>query len=350
VKSSNTPLKTFSIGFDEPSFDESRYARQMADHLGTEHHEKIFSVNDMKNLIPKIFASLDEPFADASVLATYFLCSYAKENVTVALSGDGGDEIFGGYPTYYARKLAEWIPPWTYSILKYGANLLPVSDDNISFDFKAKKFTEVLEYDPDVRHQYWLGSFNYFQKQSLFSDDLKYELSGKDTVTELVKSQMQYCDTEENWERSLWQDMRFYLQDNMLVKVDRVSMMNSLEVRVPLLDHEVVEFAARIPAKFKYRNTQSKYILKQMAKHHLPNEIVYRDKKGFGVPIAKWLKKELRSKFDDLVENSELCENLFNNDYLRKLQDDHLNNRKDNRKMLWAVLVLHECMENNSIK
>ena len=350
VKSSNTPLKTFSIGFDEPSFDESRYARQMADHLGTEHHEKIFSVDDMKNLIPNIFESMDEPFADASLLPTYFLCSYAKENVTVALSGDGGDEVFGGYPTYYARKLAEQIPPWTYSILKYGANLLPVNDDNISFDFKAKKFTEALKYDPDVRHQYWLGSFNHSQKQSLFSNDVKNKLNGKDILTGLVKNQMQDCDTEDNWERSLWQDMRFYLQDNMLVKVDRASMMNSLEVRVPLLDHEVVEFSARIPAKFKYRNTQSKYILKRMAEHHLPNEIVYREKKGFGIPIAKWLKKELKTQFDDMVENSELCEHLFDSDYLLKLQDDHLNNRKDNRKLLWAVLVLHECMENTSIK
>ena len=350
VKSSNTPLKTFSIGFDEPSFDESRYARQMADHLGTEHHEKIFSVDDMKNLIPNIFESMDEPFADASLLPTYFLCSYAKEEVTVALSGDGGDEVFGGYPTYYARKLAEQIPPWTYSILKYGANLLPVNDDNISFDFKAKKFTEALKYDPDVRHQYWLGSFNHSQKQSLFSNDVKNKLNGKDILTGLVKNQMQDCDTEDNWERSLWQDMRFYLQDNMLVKVDRASMMNSLEVRVPLLDHEVVEFSARIPAKFKYRNTQSKYILKRMAEHHLPNEIVYRNKKGFGIPIAKWLKKELRTKFDDMVENSELCEHLFDNDYLLKLQDDHLNNRKDNRKLLWAVLVLHECMNNTSNK
>ena len=350
VKSSNTPLKTFSIGFDEPSFDESRYARQMADHLGTEHHEKIFSVDDMKNLIPNIFESMDEPFADASLLPTYFLCSYAKEEVTVALSGDGGDEVFGGYPTYFARKLAEWIPPWTYSILKYGANLLPVNDDNISFDFKAKKFTEALKYDPDVRHQYWLGSFNHSQKQSLFSNDVKNKLNGKDILTGLVKNQMQDCDTEDNWERSLWQDMRFYLQDNMLVKVDRASMMNSLEVRVPLLDHEVVEFSARIPAKFKYRNTQSKYILKRMAEHHLPNEIVYREKKGFGIPIAKWLKKELKTQFDDMVENSELCEHLFDSDYLLKLQDDHLNNRKDNRKLLWAVLVLHECMENTSIK
>ena len=350
VKSSNTPLKTFSIGFDEPSFDESRYARQMADHLGTEHHEKIFSVDDMKNLIPNIFESMDEPFADASLLPTYFLCSYAKEEVTVALSGDGGDEVFGGYPTYFARKLAEWIPPWTYSILKYGANLLPVNDDNISFDFKAKKFTEALKYDPDVRHQYWLGSFNHSQKQSLFSNDVKNKLNGKDILTGLVKNQMQDCDTEDNWERSLWHDMRFYLQDNMLVKVDRASMMNSLEVRVPLLDHEVVEFSARIPAKFKYRNTQSKYILKRMAEHHLPNEIVYREKKGFGIPIAKWLKKELKTQFDDMVENSELCEHLFDSDYLHKLQDDHLNNRKDNRKLLWAVLVLHECMENTSIK
>tara|TARA_B100000315_G_scaffold259742_1_gene316981 strand:+ start:2035 stop:3906 length:1872 start_codon:yes stop_codon:yes gene_type:complete len=346
--SSNRSVKTFSMGFDESSFDESYYARQVADRLETEHHEHVFSMEEMLNVIPEIFTNMDEPFADASLLPTYFLCRVAREKVTVALSGDGGDEVFAGYPTYYARKLAGWIPQWSFPILKYTANRLPVNDDNISFDFKVKKFTEALGNDPDIRHQLWLGSFNDDQKKSLFSKDVKCELNDKNMVFDLVEDHMINCDTEENWERSLWNDMRFYLQDNMLVKVDRASMMNSLEVRVPLLDHAVVEFVARMPARFKYKGTISKYLFKQLAKRYLPGEVVNRSKKGFGIPVAKWIKGDLKDKFQDLLHNSELGSDLFNQSYINHLHLDHLDNRKDNRKLLWSLFVFFYWSDNHN--
>ena len=221
-------------------------------------------------LIPDVINSMDEPFADSSILPFYLLSSITRDKVTVSLSGDGGDELFAGYPTYYARKLARWIPKCSYPILKYTANWLPMSDKNISFDFKAKKFTEGLGYDPDIRHQYWLGSFSNEQQNALFSDDIRYEFMEKNTLNNLIDNHMIICDTDNNWERSLWLDMRFYLQDNMLVKVDRSSMLNSLEVRVPFLDHNLVEYALRIPSGLKYRLNTSKYVLKKLAARFLP--------------------------------------------------------------------------------
>ena len=329
-------IKTFSIGFDEPSFDESTYAGEMASYLGTEHHSQIFTSANMIDIIPRIINSMDEPFADASFLPTYLLSSITSDNVTVALSGDGGDEVFAGYPTYFARKLVKWIPRWLYPIMKYSVNKLPVNDDNISFDFKSKKFTFGLGYNSDIRHQYWLGSFTDSQKNTLYNKDIRYELNKKNLVEDLINNHMKNCDTENNWERSLWSDMRFYLQDDMLVKVDRASMLNSLEVRIPFLDHILVEFALRIPSALKYKRKNSKYILKKLGKRYLPKNIVNRDKKGFGIPIAKWIKKDLK---DDFIETLSAHQNLFNKGYIDSLFSSHINNKMDNRKLLWSLFI-----------
>jgi len=348
-KHSNRKVKTFSIGFDEPSFDESQYARHMAEYLGTDHHELIFSTKEMIDIMPEIFNNMDEPFADASLLPTYMLSKFTRQNVTVSLSGDGGDEVFAGYPTYYARKLAEWIPSSSHKILKFISNLLPVSDANISFDFKIKKFAEGLKFNPDLRNQIWLGSFNINQKKQLFSKNVLSQLCGKDYVSGVIDEHMKECDTEDNWERSLWLDMRFYLQDTMLVKVDRTSMMTSLEARVPLLDHEVVEYVLRIPAGLKYKGGTSKYIFKQLAKRYVPANIINRPKKGFGIPISKWIKKELNQSFMDSLDSQKIKRTGFFNDVIiDQLMQTHQDNKKDNRKLLWVLYVFQNWIENKS--
>jgi len=261
--------------------------------------------------------------------------------VTVALSGDGSDEIFGGYPTYYARKLASVIPQWSYPLLRFGASCLPVNDGNISFDFKAKKLTEGLGYDPDIRHQIWLGSFNSSQKDALYNNDYRDKLKARSPVDKIISDHMKQCNTENNWERSLWMDMRYYLQDNMLVKVDRASMMNSLEVRVPFLDHTVVDFALKIPAKLKYRGKTSKYILKQLAQKHIPRNIINRPKKGFGIPIAKWIKNDLKKDMYEVLLGGDLHVDYFKTDKIQKLLKEHIENKKDNRKLLWTLFILN---------
>ncbi|SVD61485.1 uncharacterized protein METZ01_LOCUS414339, partial [marine metagenome] len=240
-------LNTFSIGFEDASFDESQYSRAVSHHLCTNHHEEIFSSDCMLDMLPLIWDMMDEPFADASFLPTYLLSKFTRQKVTVSLSGDGGDEVFAGYPTYFAHKMARWIPSWSVSSLQFCSTLLPVKFDNMSFDFKVKQFCKGLSFQNSFRHQYWLGSFDKKQKQKLYRSKFQESLTDKDILDHLINDHMLMNDTENDLEKYLYQDMRFYLQDDMLVKVDRSSMANSLEVRVPYLDHNIVEYMARVP-------------------------------------------------------------------------------------------------------
>ncbi|GAH61578.1 unnamed protein product, partial [marine sediment metagenome] len=201
------------------------------------------------------------------------LSKFTRKNVTVALSGDGGDEVFAGYPTYQAHKMARYFPKMAYGIAKGVVNWLPVSDDNITFDFKAKKFVSGIPYTPEIRNQIWLGSFEPFQKTKLFSAEVKKYLKG-DSEFDILFRSLRDCDADNYLEKVLWLDMHFYLQDNMLVKVDRTSMANSLEVRVPYLDHRLVEFACGLPANMKLNGLTTKYILKKTAKEMLPNDSI----------------------------------------------------------------------------
>ena len=264
-------VNTFSIGFKEKSFDESHYAKQVARYLGTKHHHKVFTATDAIKVMPEIMLKLDEPFADASILPTFLLSQFTRKHVKVALSGDGADELFGGYPTYYAHTLADKYSSFLpYSMLKKLGKLLPVSDNNMSFDFKVNRFVKGLRFDADLRHQVWLGSFDNYELLKLMTPQYKIGHSAYDMP--LLRNHMHHCDTEENWERALWQDMRFYLQDNMLVKIDRAAMFNSLEVRVPFLDKRLSQYVMHLPANLKYRGKISKYILKKLAKEYLPEE------------------------------------------------------------------------------
>ena len=343
TKNSLEKVKTFSIGFKEKSFDESNYARIVANHLHTQHFEKIYTPRDLIGGMEHIVKQLDEPFADASILPTYLLSQFARQEVTVALSGDGSDEIFGGYPTYFAHKVANILPPFLRKILEPLANMLPVSDENISLDFKIKKFISGLKYDKYIRHQIWLGSFDIIQKMKLFSNESKQVLGDKVNNFDIIQKYMQSCNTEKNWEQVLWLDMRFYLQDNMLVKADRASMMNSLEVRVPFLDHEVVDFMTRVPTRLKYKGRVSKYLLKQLAQKYLPKEIIQRPKKGFGIPVAKWIKKELKDEFLATLSKEAINKHqIFDYNFIKNLLDQHFANKQDNRKLLWTLFMFQK--------
>jgi len=339
TRQSSQKVKTFSVSFDDKSFDESRYARQIASFLGTEHYEEKLTPRMLLDLVPQIMSVLDEPFADASVIPTYLLSKFTRENVIVALSGDGGDEVFAGYPTYQAHKMARYFPKMVYRIAKGVVNWLPVSDDDITFDFKAKKFISGIPYTPEIRHQIWLGSFEPFQKRKLFSAEVRRCLKSDDEFDILFRS-LRGCDADNYLEKVLWLDMHFYLQDNMLLKVDRTSMANSLEVRVPYLDHRLVEFVCGLPANMKLNGLTTKYILKKTAKDMLPDEIINRAKKGFGVPVAKWVKNELKDFILDILDVKKIKkEGIFNPKFIRDLLEDHFNGTKDNRKLIWTLAV-----------
>jgi asparagine synthase (glutamine-hydrolysing) len=344
----HTQLNTFSIGFEDASFDERDYTNIVSKDLETNHHIEIFSSDLMMEILPSIWNSMDEPFADASYLPTYILSKFTKNYVTVSLSGDGGDEVFAGYPTYFAHKLAKWIPSWTTPAFQYFTNYLPVNYNNISLDFKFKQFIKGIDYDEVIRHQLWLGSFNYDHKSQLYSTSFYNGIKKENSFESLIVDYMSNCNSEENWEKHLFQDMRFYLQDDILQKVDRCSMAHSLEVRVPFLDHQIVEFMARVPSKLKYKGCHSKYLLKKLSENYLPNEIIKRSKKGFGIPIAKWFCGILKNSLSDIIEDpNSYINRYFDSKYIFQLMLDHINHKQDNRKLLWTLYSLENWLRNN---
>ena len=339
TQSSSKRVKTFNVSFEDPSFDESRQAREVAQFLGTDHHEERLTPQNMLQILPEMIQIMDEPFADASAIPTYLLSRFTRKEVTVALSGDGGDELFYGYPTYQAHQIARWLPRWLSQPAKKIADWLPVSDDNISFDFKFRRFTAGLEYESPARHQIWLGSFEPAQKKQLLSQETSQALAEKDDF-DLVQKYWESCDSQDEWDRLCYTDMRFYLQDDILLKVDRMSMAHSLEVRAPYLDHELVEFVCSLKPDLKLKGFTTKFILKEAAKGLIPEKIIRRSKKGFGIPVAKWIKSDLKEIFTDtLSEKKILEEGLFNPAYVQQLLSEHLNHQHDHRKLLWTLFV-----------
>jgi len=337
------PIKTFSIGFKEDSFDESKYARLAAKHLGTEHYEKILSAKDSLDLIPRIADLLDEPLGDASILPTYLLSEFTKERVTVALGGDGGDELFCGYDTFPAEKFAaiyEKIPIFIrQKIIEAIALNWPVSFKNISFDFKLKKFIagdgekNILR-----RHASWLGSFSREQRAQLFAPEVWRELQAVNEYEELDAYEANVRQ-QPDWNKLIYAYLRTYLMDDILVKVDRASMGNALEARAPFLDFQVVDFVNNLPLNLKIRGLTTKFILKKLMQDKLPPQIVRRPKKGFGIPLAQWLTADLRPLLDELLSEGYLRrQGLFNSVFVSKLVKDHIERRADNRKPLWTLL------------
>jgi len=335
-------IKTFSIGFEDPSFDESKYARVASEYLGTDHHEQTMTPADLLNLVPNLPDILDEPMADASILPTYLLSKFTRRYVTVALGGDGGDELFAGYPTYLAHKLArpyEFVLGNLHPIVSALGNLLPVSDDNISFDFKVKKFLSGIGYPDGIRNSVWLGSFSFPELEKVLSPDMNTQFNQARLTEEITSYEKEYP-LKDKTTLLQYLDLKLYLQEDILVKVDRASMACSLEVRAPFLDHELVEFIMNVPSSLKLRRFTTKYLLKKAIKKFLPKEVIQRSKKGFGVPIAKWVKGPLRELFGDLLAYDRIRrEGFLNPDYVTALFQDHLLNKRDNRKQLWTLLV-----------
>ncbi len=339
-KFSSQKINTFSIGFEEKSFDESNYARQVATHLQTNHHEKIFSIKECLDIIPEIFSKLDEPMADSSILPSYLLSKFARENIIVSLSGDGGDELFCGYDTFKAEKyinLYKKLPKIIQTSLKKSAPKLPTSFANISLDFKIKKFLSGANTTRKNRHPIWLGSFSHEERKNLFQKNVWDQIKNSNEFEDINNYWKQ---TNNHWDKLILLYLRTYLMDDILVKADRASMFNSLELRSPFLDFELANFVNSLPQKFKYRGKHTKYILKKLLEKKLPQEIIYRKKKGFGIPIAEWLCTELKPLTLEMLDKKRIEEQgLFNYSYIKQLLDDHFAHRKDNRKLIWTLIV-----------
>jgi len=349
-KYSTGKVKTFTIGFKDKSFDESRYSQEVADFLDTEHYFKILDPNLMVELIPEIFRSLDEPFGDASVIPTYLLSGFTRENVTVALSGDGGDELFAGYPTYQAHKLArfyEKVPPiLREKVFRKIIESLPVSMRNISFDFQLKKFVSGIPYLPEQRNYVWLGSFSPEEKQALINPDIASNFTSA-TCFDTLYHYLSQFNGSHLLEKILYLDLKFYLQDDMLVKVDRASMANSLEARVPFLDHNLVDFVHSIPWSLKLKGFTTKYILKKAVGNLIPSHIIKRKKKGFGIPVARWIRSDIKDLVFEIFDEKKIKrEGIFNYGYISNLIENHLNKKQDNRKKLWTLIAFELWLSN----
>jgi asparagine synthase (glutamine-hydrolysing) len=335
-------VKTFSIGFEEDSFDESRYARLVAKHLGTEHYEERLSAEKAGDLIGDIGRWLDEPLSDGSLIPTYLLARFVRQNVTVALGGDGGDELFAGYPMYYAHKVANIynaIPGFVRrGIVRPVVNTLPTSTRNMSFDYKAKRFVRAAEMDMVTRHHTWFGSFSIDQQNALLTSNVLDATDGD--IYRGAREIANDISSTNEIEQMQQVDIKFYLAEDILTKVDRAAMAVSLETRAPFLDPRVGQFAASIPVAYKLRGSKGKYILKQAVRDLLPATILDRPKKGFGIPIADWLNGRLNTLMHDMLGVERIKrQGLFNPNYVSNLIKEHETRAASHHKELWTLLV-----------
>lgn len=331
-------VKSFSVGFAERSFDETRYVRQVAEHLGTEHHELTLEPSMLLGLIPRLSTLLDEPLGDASIIPTYLLSAFTRRHVKVALGGDGGDELFAGYPTLQAHRLAGYYLR-APAVLRRGlvepaVRRLPVSRENLSFDFRAKRFVAGAPHPVAERHQRWMGSFASDERTAVLSSQLRAEASrdGDGLFDEYLAL--------DPLNQVLMIDMRLYLENDILVKLDRASMMASLEGRVPLLNNDFVAYALSLPLNMKLRGLRSKFLLKRALRGILPDRILNRPKKGFGIPVADWFRGPVREQMQDVLSGDRIRrEGFFDASTVQKMIDDHLSGRRDNRKQLWTLFA-----------
>lgn len=333
------PIKSYSVGFDEKSYSELEYASQVARKFETEHHELVVGDKHI-DILPMMIKHFDEPFADSSAMPMFLISRFARQGVTVALSGEGGDEIFAGYHTYAATKLASIARQFPFSIatniLRALAPALPTSYEKVSLDYKIKKFVSNISSDPLESHLRW---------KTIMTDEERLRLlagkagAGVPRYDKLVADILKHRSSHDALSMALWLDTATFLPDDLLVKNDRMSMANSLEARVPFLDHALVEFVSSLPPNMKLRGMSKKYILRKLMEKTLGPEITNRKKAGFNIPLPKWLLNDnsgaFRKVFDEQL--SELQYPL-DRSYVSALYEAHRSGKKDNSRALWTIL------------
>lgn len=335
---SGAPLKTFSISFAGRSFDESRYFRDVARIYGADHHE--FDLNpaeDLESAILDFAYYSDEPSADAGALPVWYLSRLSRRHVTVALSGEGADELFGGYLTHLAGNLARPLRSLPLAPRRFlrGAldRWMPVSDEKIGFEYKLKRWMEGSGMHPDEAHFFWNGTFSAEQRRGML-------LSGGGAELRMLVEQLG-IESAGRLERYLLADQSYYLPDDILYKTDRMSMAHSLEVRPPFLDHRIVEFAASLPEKYKMRGLRQKYILRELMRGKLPRAVIERKKAGFDIPTHDWFRGPLRQLLMDTLTSRAIEEmGVFRAAAIESLLRDHMNRRINAGYHLWGLMTL----------
>ena len=347
-KVSTRPVKTFSIGFDDPAFDESGYAEMAATHLGTEHHNFVVKPRAWAT-IPKLAEQFDEPFADSSALPTYLVSEETRRHVTVALTGDAGDELFAGYDRYRAVAMAamlDRLPSGARSTLSGPvARAIPASSRAKTRLRKVRRLLEGIAEAPEVRYARWMTMFDEPSRLALYTEAFDGHLAeaGADDPASLLFDAWNVADRRDQVTRATVADLLMYLPNDLLAKVDLASMANSLECRCPFLDHRVVELALAMPAdrKLRLRGGRSKVVLKEAFAGLIPKEIRSRPKMGFGVPLDRWFRGELAEELRSVLLDP-LClgRGLFREEAVVSMIEEHATGRRDNAYQLWALLML----------
>jgi asparagine synthase (glutamine-hydrolysing) len=335
-------IQTFSIGFNEPTFDESGFARLAAERFGTSHFSAQLDIGAARDLIEPVLARIDEPLGDPSILPTFLLSRFSRGRVKVALGGDGGDELFAGYDPFKALSLARLyatvVPGWIHRAGRWALDRLPASERNMSLEFRLKRTLRGLSYPPRLWNPAWLGPLDPAGLAELMGEPIRPD----EVYAEAIEA-WAHSHSEDLVDRTLEFYTRLYLPNNILTKVDRASMMVSLEARAPFLDNDLVEFVRRLPNRLKLAGRSTKVLLKSAFRDTVPREILARQKKGFGIPLAAWLRQWGDDAFLDSMP-------FADRGWLRARWREHLEGRADHRQLLWCALSMHSFVRSPAMK
>lgn len=339
--------ETFSIGFDDPTYNETAWSARVAEHLKVRHHIEVIKPNALE-LFERLMHYMDDPIGDFSIFPTYLVSKLARQHVTVALSGDGGDELFGGYETYLAQEKArvwERVPAFIRNgLIKPIVDALPPSPAKKGLVNKAKRFIEGASMNPALGHARWRIFVEEAARRQLFTAHARSSM--KTGIGDHILRLREAARGEHAADQTLYTDFRSYMVDNCLAKVDRMSMACSLEARVPLLDLDVVELAYRVPPALKFNGSETKIALKRVAARHVPRDCIYRAKEGFSIPIKNWLKEEFREMMTTYLAPERLrADGLFDVAEVQRLQQEHLQNKANHSHILWSMLVFQHWKE-----
>jgi asparagine synthase (glutamine-hydrolysing) len=343
AQESSRPVKTFSIGFEEQDYSELKYAKRVAEHVGAEYNEFIVKPNAIE-ILPTLVEHYGEPYADSSAVPTYYVSRETRKHVTVALNGDGGDESFAGYERYSAMLMAEQykrIPAiLRKSLVEAPISLLPTSDVRRSRVRDAKRFLNAANLPRTERYQVWMSSFDERAKARIYTDEFRSSLDAPDSAAVLDKW-FARANGSGVLDASMLTDQMTYLPNDLLVKVDIASMANSLEARSPFLDHNVIEFAASLPENLKMRRFETKSLLKKVAARLVPREVVYRRKMGFGVPVGKWFRTEMKDFVRDvLLSPTARRRGIVKPIAVERYVNEHITGTQDHSFQIWTLLML----------
>ena len=343
AQESSQPVKTFSIGFEEQDFSELKYAKRVAEHVGAEYHEFIVKPDAME-VLPTLVEHYGEPYADSSAIPTYYVSKETRKYVTVALNGDGGDESFAGYERHAAMRLAE-----TYhrlprvlrkALIEKPINLVPTSEIQKSRVRDVKRFLQAANLPRTERYFQWMSAFNREVKKELYTEDFSRRIAANNP-SDVLEKWFAKANGAGILDTTLLTDQMTYLPNDLLVKVDIASMANSLEARSPFLDHELIEFAASLPEKIKARRFETKSFLKKIAARLVPKEVVYRRKMGFGVPIGKWFRTDMKDFVRQvLLSEKSLTRGIVRREMIEKYVREHTSAERDHAFQLWTLLML----------